>query len=83
MVKVEKGIPTYIGECYVDVKGKNLINGLVLWLINESVFFVVEPMPGNVYRFFTKEEFNAGLRTMVNILRKELKNEYHQIFTTS
>ena len=83
MAIVQKGIPTYIGECYIDVDGERIAECVCLWLIKESVFFVVEPMPDNIYRFFTKEEFSAGLRTIVNTLRKELNNENNRSIATS
>jgi hypothetical protein len=83
MTIIQKGSPTYIGECYIDVDSEKMAECICLWLIKESVFFVVEPMSDNVYRFFTKEEFNAGLRTIVNTLRKELDNENHRSFAAS
>jgi hypothetical protein len=72
MVETKKGSPKNIGECYVDVIGKILAESMVLWLINEKVFFVIDPISDDTWRVYTKIEFCAGLRTMVNTLKKEI-----------
>lgn len=83
MTVTQKGIPTYTGECYIDVGSKRMAECVCMWLIGENVFFIVEPMSDNIYRFFTKEEFSAGLRTIVKTLRKELDNENNRSIATS
>jgi hypothetical protein len=72
MVETKKGSPENIGECYVDVIGKILAESMVLWLINEKIFFVIDPISDDMWRVYTKMEFRAGLRTMVNTLKKEI-----------
>jgi hypothetical protein len=46
--------PTYDADHYVDVLGRRTAQKLCNLMLD--VFFVVEPMPDNVWRFYVKEE---------------------------
>lgn len=72
MVEIKKGFPSNIGECYVDITGRILAESISLWLINEKIFFIVDPISEDIWRIYTKLEFRAGLKTMVNTLKKEI-----------
>lgn len=58
--KVKKGTIIYVPEIYIEVKGERKARVLAeILLVEESVFFVVEPLPFDEYRFYFKKEFSA------------------------
>lgn len=63
-MEVNKGTPTYKGECYVDVKGSAKAQFLAKRMIERSTFFTVEPFPNDIWRFFVKKEAGQALRKL-------------------
>jgi hypothetical protein len=71
MTNIKKGSPTYIGEYYVDIVGKVSTIHLSTLLINKNVFFIVEPMPDNIWRIYIKSEFCINFLELASTLKNK------------
>lgn len=61
-----KGEPTYEATDYIDITGEHEASGTAFSMVSESMFFVVEPMPNNIFRFYVKEEAISRLMEIAN-----------------
>lgn len=60
------GTPTYTPDTYIDVCGEFYAQAAVFFLVKESVFFTVEPMPDDIFRFYMKAEDLPRLRYILD-----------------
>ena len=70
VLKQGKGKPTYEATHFVEVFGHKEAVELCNQLIMASMFFVMEPMPECVYRFYVKEECVQPLPVMATTSAK-------------
>jgi hypothetical protein len=69
-LKYGEGKPTYEATRFVEVFGYKEAVELCNQLIMASIFFVMEPMPECVYRFYVKEECARPLPVMATASTK-------------
>ena len=72
MVKRGKGTPTYTATHYVEVVGTTEAHLVMNALLLNSVFFVVEPEPDGVWRYYVKEEYFDRLVSIVEAVRLDI-----------
>lgn len=69
-----KSKPTYTPDFCLDVFGEHNALMTALGLVDKSIFFAMEPMPDDVFRFYVKEEASETLKNTVAIMRPRPKN---------
>ena len=61
-----KGKPTYTPDNYLDIEDVFGASRLAYLLVDASIFFTMEPLPDDVYRFYVKEEAYSTVERIIN-----------------